>query len=157
MKPRRKSSKRMRVLHLWTLPELQKAVPYLRSVIVSLREHWLDTLTTERHLNLAAQRPQSTQRNLLVAADDLREERRRAQQKFEDALEELNRIDVFLLDAVKGLALVPFRKEDDLAWFVFDQFSPRGIIGWRNHDDPIEKCLPLNLLEQPVAPGPVLD
>ena len=42
MKSRRDRSRRLRVLHLWTLAELKKAVPYLRSVVSSLREHWLE-------------------------------------------------------------------------------------------------------------------
>ena len=65
--------------------------------------------------------------------------------KFDEALEELNRLDVFLLDPVAGGTLVPFRKADDLAWFVFDHFAARRH-RLRYHDDPIEKVRRLNLL-----------
>ncbi len=52
-------------------------------------------------------------------------------------------IDVYLLDPVRGVALIPFRKEDDLAWYVFDQFCAGGLSGWRFHNDPLEECRPL--------------
>jgi Uncharacterized conserved protein (DUF2203) len=154
MKSRRRS-KRLRILHLWTLGEVQKAVPYLRSVIGSLREHCIDALNTERRLDLAAKSHPSPQRTQLVTRQELQDERSRSERKFDDALEELNRINVYLLDAVKGLALIPFRKENDLAWFVFDLFTSRGLIGWRYDNDPIEECRPLRLLEAPVGNDPL--
>ena len=42
MKRRRERSKPMRVMRLWSWSEVAKAVPYLRSIVGSLREHWLD-------------------------------------------------------------------------------------------------------------------
>lgn len=155
MKSRRDRSKRLRVLHLWSLAEVEKAVPYLRSVVASLREHWLEVLNTERRGELAAKDPKSQKKTGLLAKAYLQDDRRRAQQRFDDTLEELNKLDVFLLDAVQGVALIPFRKEDDLAWFVFDQFTARGLVGWRNHSDPIEECRPLDLLPAPAATDPV--
>lgn len=146
MKSRRNRSKRMRVLHLWTWSELKKAVPYLRSVAGSLREHWLDVLHSQRKLDQAAARPGPVKRQHLIESESLSDDRRRAQSKFDDALEELNRLDVFLVDAVTGTALIPFRKEDDLAWYVFDLFSRAGVAGWRYHSDPMEECRPLHLL-----------
>lgn len=155
MKSRRDSARRLRVLHLWTLPEVHKAVPYLRSVVASLREHWLEVLNTQRRAELGAKHPNAKQRAGLLAMEKVEDERSRAQQQFDDALEELNRIDVFLLDAVQGLVLIPFRKGDDLAWFVFDQFTTSGLVGWRNHNDPMEERRDLGSLGQPVANDPV--
>ena len=153
MKSRRRRSKRLRVLHLWTLTEVEKAVPYLRSIVGSLREHWLDVLTTERKLERADKHPQARERSRRFAAEDMREDRQRAQGKFDDALHELNNIDVYLLDAGQGLALLPFRKEEELAWYVYDQFADTGLTGWRMHEDPFETCRPLNLLAAPAVPN----
>jgi hypothetical protein len=150
MKSRRRRAKRLRVLHLWTLPEVQKAVPYLHSVVSSLREHWLEVLHLKRKSELAGKQRQPDRRANLVLKQDLQEERGRAQRKFDEALDELNDIDVFLLDAVQGLALIPFRKEDDLAWFVFDHFAEAGLVGWRYHNDPFEECRSLRLLPKAV-------
>ena len=52
MKRRRERSKRMRALRLWEWNDVTKAVPYLRSVTGSLREHWLEVLNTKRQLKL---------------------------------------------------------------------------------------------------------
>jgi len=155
MKSRRARSKRLRILHLWSLDDVRKAVPYLRSVLGSLREHWLEASNMQLQLDRAKKHPEAHQRTGLLTKAHLDDEAHRSQRKFEDALEELNKLDVFLLDAVKGLALIPFRRDDDLAWYVFDQFTPRGMIGWRYHNDPIEECRPLSLLEDPAANDPV--
>jgi hypothetical protein len=54
-----------------------------------------------------------------------------AEGHFNEALRELEALDVYCLDPAKGLALIPFRQGDDLAWFVFDLFAPQGLDGWR--------------------------
>jgi hypothetical protein len=116
----------------------------------SLREHYIDLLQTQRVIDRADAEKLQTRREKLIASEKHADDRRRAQTKFDDALDELNHVDVFLLDPVHGTALIPFRKEDDLAWFVFDHFSPEGLIGWRHHNDPIEECRPLEGLDLPV-------
>jgi hypothetical protein len=147
MKPRReRSKKRMRVMNLWNWSDVAKAVPYLHSIVGSLREHWLDVLSVQNKIDKAAALKGLPKRQQLIEEKVHQDERHTAQTKFEDALEELNQIDVFLLDPVRGLAMVPFRKEEDLAWYVFDHFTPAGVIGWRLHNDPIEKCRPLELI-----------
>lgn len=152
MRRRKEKTERMRVLHLWNSSEVTKAAAYLRSVIGSLREHWLEVLAAQRRLD---QEPEKAGMKCaqILEQESRNDERQRAQARFDDALEELNKLDVFLLDPVQGLALVPFRKEDDLAWFIFDHFSTDGVIGWRYHADPIEECRSLSLLVEPVGSG----
>lgn len=153
MKRRRnKEKKGMRALRLWTYAEAARAVPYLRSVISSLREHWLEAQHQRRQGELLAGRPGRANRERLVAGADLRQRQERAETRFNDALEELMGIDVYLLDPVRGVALIPFRKEDDLAWYVFDQFDHHGLSGWRYHNDPLEECRPLTPSEAPPLP-----
>jgi hypothetical protein len=152
MKRRRNKEKRaMRALRLWTYEEAARAVPYLRSVVSSLREHWLEAQRQRRAGELLASRPGRPDRQRLVTGADLNRRQESAETRFNDALEELMAIDVYLLDPVKGVALIPFRKDDDLAWYVFDQFSTRGLSGWRFHNDPIEECRPLT---GQAPPGP---
>jgi Uncharacterized conserved protein (DUF2203) len=153
MKPRKKKSERMRALRLWSWSEVTKAAPYLRSVIGSLREHWLEVLAAQRRLDKSTQQKSPLSRAQMIEHEARKDERQRAQDKFDDALEELNRVEVFLLDPVQGMALIPFRKEDDLAWYFFDHFSADGVIGWRYHHDPIEECRPLSLLTEVVVNG----
>ncbi len=158
MKPRKERSKRMRVLHLWSWSEVARAVSYLRSVTASLREHYLEVLTAQRKLDQTAKDKAPAKRARLIETTRLTDERQRAQTKFDEALAELNRVDVFLLDPVQGLALIPFRKGDDLAWYVFDHFAP-GVVGWRFHADPIEERRELSLLPDvtELEPGSALN
>jgi hypothetical protein len=144
MKRRRnKEKKAMRALRLWTYEEAARAVPYLRSVIGSLREHWLEAQGRRRQVELLARQPGRANRHRLLAGEDLRQRQEGAETRFNDALEELMGIDVYLLDPIRGVALIPFRKEDELAWYVFDQFDRHGLSGWRYHEDPLEECRPL--------------
>ncbi len=58
MKRRRNKEKRaMRALRLWTFDEASRAVPYLRSVLGSLREHWLEAQHQRRAGELLARGP----------------------------------------------------------------------------------------------------
>jgi hypothetical protein len=63
--------------------------------------------------------------------------------RFEETIKELNAIDVCSLDPAQGLALIPFAKNDELAWYVFDLFAPQGMKAWRFHEDPLESRRPL--------------
>lgn len=147
MQPQRDRSKRMQVMHLWTWNEAAKAVPYLRSITGSLREHWLDMLQAQREMDRADVAKTPTKTEKLVQNQRSMDERQRARDKFNDALDELHGIEAYLLDPVKGTAVLPFRKEDDLAWYVFDHFAAPGVIGWRYQNDPVEECRPLPVLK----------
>ncbi len=144
MKRRRERSNPMRVMRLWTWSEVAKAVPYLRSVVGSLREHWLDILTIQRRIDKAEAAKGPVKRPQMMAMQSHQDERSRAQTKFDDALEELNKVEVYLYDPIRGLAMIPCRKGDDLAWYVFDHFAAPGVIGWRYQKDPIDECRPLD-------------
>lgn len=151
MKRRRNKEKRaMRALRLWTYDEASRAVPYLRSVVSSLREHWLEAQRQRRASELLASRPGRADRQRLLTGQETHRRQENAENRFNEALEELMAIDVYLLDPVRGVALIPFRKEDDLAWYVFDHFSDDGLSGWRFHNDPLDECRPLTA----EPPGP---
>jgi len=142
MNTRRERSKGMRALLLWDRNDAIKAIPYLHSVIGSLREHWLEIRIAQRQLDRLADRPATRQH--LIEQGARRNELDRAQRRFDDALDELHQVDAYLVDPVCGMAFLPSRMGDDLAWYVFDQFTPSGLIGWRYHDDPIDVCRPLD-------------
>ena len=151
MKRRREKTKRARALRLWDSSEASRAVPYFRSVTGSLREHWLELRNTQHQLSRLDEQKGPIKRQQLLEQEMRQDDWQRAQTKFDDALKELNGVDVFLLDPIKGLALIPFRKEDNLAWYVFDHFAPPGLIGWRYHSDPIEACRPLSTSQDAVV------
>ena len=74
-----------------------------------------------------------------------------ANERFEAGLQELLDLNVYCLDPVHGLALLPFAHADQLAWFVFDLFEPDPLRFWRYHTDPLATRRPLSELE--ATPG----
>jgi len=132
----------MRLIRLWTYADAVKAVPYYRSLTNSLRDHWLELQSK----TLAAKRLQDVRRPTrreMIALEETQKDLGEAEDNFNSALQELMRMDVFLLDPVHGIALIPFQQEDDLAWYVFDLFDEHGLVSWRYHKDPLETRRPM--------------
>ena len=143
-----------RVIRLWNYPQTQKALPYFRSVVGSLRDHWLQFRSAERDLQRQAKQPGRPDRNALIANEHLQANKGVAENAFNEALHELMGMDVYLLDPVRGLAVVPFAKEEQLAWYVYDLFDPAGVAAWRFHEDPLDMRRPLAEALTPPKPTP---
>jgi hypothetical protein len=88
-------------------------------------------------------RPGRPDRQSLIRRAAAVQEVDQADTKLEETFDELEAIDVYCLDPAQGLALIPFGKGDELAWYVFDLFSPQGLEAWRFHGDPLETRRPL--------------
>lgn len=156
---RKKKERPVRVIKLWTYPQANKALPYLRSVAGSLREHWLEAQNKRNEVKRLDDRKGRPDFARLVARQNADTGKSEAEDRFSEALNELMGIDVYLLDPVQGVAFIPFKKGDNLAWFVFDLFDNEGLKTWRFHEDPIEMRRPIaEVLEDasanPVNPGP---
>jgi hypothetical protein len=130
-------------LHLWGYEAALKAVPYLRAIVRSLREHWLHVQSARRQIQRLDSWPGRPNRQTFIRRETAVRELDQANIEFEEAFEELNAIDVYCIDPVQGLALIPFGKGDELAWYVFDLFAPQGLEAWRLHSDPPGKRRPL--------------
>ena len=128
---------------LWTLEATLRAVPYLRAVVRSLREHWLHLQSARRQIERLDSRPGRPDRQALIRRALAVKELDQADIQLEETFDELKAIDVYCLDPAQGLALIPFGKGDELAWYVFDLFSPQGLEAWRFHGDPLEMRRPL--------------
>jgi hypothetical protein len=135
-------------LRLWTYEAALSAVPYLCAVVRSLREHWLHAQSARRQIERLNSRPGRADRQTLIRRAAAVQELDQADIIVEETFDELKTIDVYCLDPAQGLALIPFCKGDELAWYVFDLFSPQGLEAWRFHGDPLEMRRPL---EQSVA------
>jgi hypothetical protein len=130
-------------LHLWTYGAALRAVPYLRVVARSLREHWLHLQAVRRQIQRLDSRPGRPDGQTLIRRSLAVQELDQAGIKLGETIDELKAIDVYCLDPAQGLALIPFGKGDELAWYVFDLFSPQGLEAWRFHADPLEMRRPL--------------
>ena len=137
----RRKARRMKVIRLWNYLDAVRALPYLRSVANSARDNWLDVQNRKLVVRrLTELKP--TRENLIDMAE-ARRELDRAESQLRDTLRELRRIHVFILDPVEGLALIPFQRGEDLAWFVFDLIAERGIVAWRWHTDELGHRRPI--------------
>jgi len=123
---------------LWTYEAALSAVPYLRAVVRSLREHWLHVQSAGRQIERLDSRPGRPDRQTLIRRAAAVQELDQADINLEETFDELKAIDVYCLDPARGLALIPFGKGDELAWYVFDLFSKQGLEAWRFHGDPLE-------------------
>jgi len=128
---------------LWNYAKARKAVPYLRAVVRSLREHWLELQRARRQLQRLNARPGRPDRQALIRQAEAARDIERARGELEEALDELKALDVFCLAPAQGLALIPFAQGTELAWLVFDLFAPEGLEAWRFHRDPQETRRPL--------------
>lgn len=144
MKRRRRTrrNRSLRVIRLWTQPEATKALPYVRAITKSLRDHWL-TAQSNRVDAQRLSKLSKLSRSQLISLEDFKNAQFKAEEAFNDALGELMGMDVFLLDPVQGLALIPFQQEEELAWYVFDLFDEQGLTSWRFHKDPLEMRRPM--------------
>jgi hypothetical protein len=120
---------------LWTLEEAQAAVPYFSSVARSRSEHYLEILAKRREVQMFTGRHGRPDRKALIEEQEVRRDLHKAEQDFQDALEELSELNVHPLDPGQGVALVPFIQDNQPAWYVFDLFDNRPIRSWRYQSD----------------------
>src|SRR5262249_37875624 len=144
MNRKRKETKRRRqAVQVWTYSQAQAALPYVASIMKSLREHQLNAQRYQVEARRLADKPGRPSRETLIAQEEAARNEHAAEQQFQDTLEELQRLDVFCLDALAGQALIPFVHDDQLAWYVYDLFDETPLRFWRYHTDPLEMRRPL--------------
>jgi hypothetical protein len=143
-KRRKKPAAKASNFRVWTHAQAEAALPYLTSVMRSVREEYLQTRVHRSRCRRLRGRPGRPDRQALLAQEAAAREAAEAEARFEDVLQELWRANVYCLDPAQGLALVPFAHEDQLAWFVLDLFDPKRLSSWRFHADPLETRRPLS-------------
>jgi hypothetical protein len=137
-------------IQVWTYEHAIRTLPYLTSIVGSLREHRLQALTLDRQAKQLANRPGRPDRNALLAYQEAVQEAQAASERFEDALADLLVLDIFCTDPLRGEAIIPFVHDNQLAWFLFDLFDPNPLSYWRYHTDPLETRRPIaEALEKP--------
>jgi len=145
VKRNRKGSRhRRQTLQVWTYEQARRVVPYVRSIMRSLRECQIEVQTHSlRAKRLAGQAGRPNRARILsqqLATEAVTE----AMERVQKSLVDLHTLDIYCLDAIRGLALIPFVHDNQLAWFIFDLFEPgESLTQWRYHQDPIEKRRPI--------------
>jgi hypothetical protein len=108
-----------------------------------LREAKLEAQQQHLTAKRLALRPGRPDRVTLTAREDALHAAKQADDRFHELLEELHTLDVYCLDAVQGLALIPFAKDNQLAWWICDIFDAQPLRFWRLHRDPLETRRPI--------------
>jgi hypothetical protein len=117
----------------------------------SIREHWISAQNFDRKYRRLSDLPGRPDRTRLLGQEDTRRQAQRELEAFREAQEELNNLDVFCTDPVRGEAVIPFSLDNELAWFIYDRYDPEPLHSWRMHTDPLETRRPIT--ELPVPPG----
>jgi hypothetical protein len=147
---RKETKRRKRTIRVWTLDEATAAVPYIASVVRSLRDHWLDAAAKVQLADRLDAAPGRPDRNMLIAKAEAIREMQEAQDRYIDARNELTALDIYCIEPARGEALVGFLHENQLAWFIFDLFDAQPFRYWRYHNDPLETRRPIADLTGPL-------
>jgi len=147
-KQRKQKAEAVVTLRLWTLAGAMKVVPYLRSLVQSLRDKWLELRQTQEQLRRVESRPGRPDRDTLILVEESRRRVQRAEAGLEEVINEMLALSAFGIDPAAGLAALPFFQNEVLAWFVFDLFDPAGFVAWRLHSDPLETRRPMKELAE---------
>jgi hypothetical protein len=146
-RPSRRRRKEQQAIRPWTYDQAKAALPYLRSVMSSLRNHSLEAQAQDLRARRLADRPGRPDRTALLTRQEALDEAQKARDRAEEDVEELSRLDVYCLDPLNGFALVPFVHQEQLAWYVFDLFAENMLDTWRYHEDPPEVRRPIRELD----------
>jgi len=156
MKRNHKSTKaKSEAIQVWTLAQAQAAVPYITSILRSMREHALDVQRFKLTVEKLAKTPGRPTRDAIIAEHEAKHELNRAEQSFQEAVDELQALDVYTLDPIRAQALVPFVFDEQLAWYVFDLFDGTPIRFWRLQSDSEETRRPITSKQHGVVPATV--
>jgi hypothetical protein len=149
---RRGSKKHRQTIQVWTHEQATRALPYVASIVRTLRDTALETQQHEFAVERLARTPGRPTRNTLIERDESLRAAERSRESFDQALDELHTLDIYSLDPVRGQALIPFAQGEQLAWYVYDLFDEQPLCFWRYHEDPLETRRSIS--EAPEGPAP---
>jgi hypothetical protein len=133
MPPSQPPKPRAQGMSIWTLDQARKAIPYIHALMASLREHRLEELSNHlRSEGLFGSADPRRKRD----GEQARTAAQVAEKSFQEDFEELQALSIYPLNAIQGVALLPFIREHHLAWLIFDLFDDDPLRCWRYHDDP---------------------
>lgn len=139
-------------LRLWTFAGVSKAIPYIRSLVQSMRDGWLELRQAQERVRRVTARPGKPDRDSLILLEESQREVARTEARLEATIDEMMVLSAFCVDPGAGITVIPFMKGEELAWFVFDLFDDKGVNAWRLHSDPIEARRPLAELDEAQIP-----
>jgi hypothetical protein len=134
MKRQQSGKKSEQQVKLWTYPEAAAALPYVNSILRSLREHTLEGQARRLELKRLEARQGRPGRGELIKAAELRRRIETAEDRYSVALDELLQLGVGCSDVLNGEAMFPFLYDNKVAWFHHSLFDGDSIY-WRFDSD----------------------
>lgn len=148
------AKRRETTVRAWTYDQAQAVLPYIVSVMKSLREHALAAQVSGRALKRLESMPGRPDRKRILAETSVKRQLEEAREQYRQTEEELHRLDIFCIDPIRGEAVIPFAHADQLAWFLFDLFDSKPLRFWRYHSDPLETRRPIDEALTALTEGP---
>jgi hypothetical protein len=142
------AKQRRQSLQVWTFGQTQSAIPYIASVVRSIREHALEALHQAQRVRRLKEGPGRPNRAALIAQQEAEQAARNADDAFQEAVQELQQLDIYCLDPIQGQALVPFVHEEQLAWYIFDLYDSPQLRFWRYQSDPEDTRRPITAMQR---------
>jgi hypothetical protein len=144
----KRAKQRSQTLQVWTFGQAQAAIPYIASVVRSIREHALEALYQAHKARRLKEKPGRPDRAALIAQQEAEQAARRADDNFQEAVAELQGLDVYCLDPIQGQVLIPFVQDEQLAWYIFDLYDSPHLRSWRYQSDPEETRRPITAAQK---------
>ena len=126
--------RRHRSLRVRTYAQARAVLPYVASILRSLREHRLDALRHHLSAKRLADRPGRPRRDTLLAQEVAAREAGRADEEYQRTLAELESLGIHCLDPVACRAIVTVYQAGRLAEYVYDLFDPQPLRFWAEHE-----------------------
>jgi hypothetical protein len=150
------AQKRPQVIPVWTYEQATKALPYITSVMKTIREYYIKAQQSDLEAKRLAVAPGRPDRDAIIGHEEACRDSRVASERSKEAIDELQALGVFCVDAIRGEALVPFARDQQLAWFVFDLFDSECFRFWRYHEDKPDMRRPIAEVQCGAASPPLI-
>ncbi len=123
----RPTDRRHSLSRFWTCAEAQAVVPYVASIMRSLREQRLEYFRHHLAAKRLAGKPGRSRRDTLLAHEEAVRAAGRADAEYHQTLAELNSLGFRCLDSAAGLAAVYVYHDEFVTEYLYDLFDSQPI------------------------------
>ena len=126
--------RRRRFIGVRTYAQARAVLPYVASIMRSLREHRLDALRHHLAAKRLAAKPGRPRRDTVLAQEEAARAARRADAEYQETLAELESLGIRCFDPVAGLAIFTVYRAGSRADYVYDLFDSQPLRFPVEHD-----------------------
>ncbi len=134
--PQHSPSRDMIRLHPWTLARARSASQYLRQVLGSLRDAFLDHAAAGHRIQKLEHRHGKANTKILLELVDQKANLQSHYLRIVEAVTEMAAIGAVPGPMHQGIGFLPVVNNQRLAWLIVDLFDEATLAGWRWHGEP---------------------